>query len=116
LKIQEIDTKKKLLQQYTNDLEELNNEYINLMYNGRAPEAQEEYEMAMAEDPNFERNKNLQRNIFNIVLGMAGQILLMLLPMYLILSKWSGFGLVLALLVVIFIVLKKSWWNRLSDY
>lgn len=74
------------------------------------------HEMAMAEDPNFKRNKNLPRNIFNIVLGMAGQVLLMLLPMYLILSKWSGFGLVLALLVVIFIVLKKSWWNRLSDY
>ncbi len=74
------------------------------------------HEMAMAEDPGFERNKNLPINILNVALGMGGQILLMLLPMYLILSKWTGLGIVLALLVVVFVVMKRTWWNRLTDY
>jgi len=52
----------------------------------------------------------------NVGMGIAGQILLTLLPMYFILSKWTGFGVVLALLAVIFIVMKKTWWNRLTDY
>ena len=36
--------------------------------------------------------------------------------MYLILSQWTGLGIVLALLVVVFSVMKRTWWNRLSDY
>ena len=52
----------------------------------------------------------------NVAMGITGQILLTLLPMYFILSKWIGFGIVLALLAVIFIVMKKTWWNRLSDF
>ncbi len=74
------------------------------------------HQMALAEDPNFKKNKNFGINMFNIVLGMAGQLLLMLLPMYLILNKWTGLGIVAALLAVIFIVMKKTWWNKLSDY
>jgi hypothetical protein len=74
------------------------------------------HEMAVAEDPGFQKNPNLGVNILNVVLGMGGQILLMLLPMYLILNKWTGLGVVLALLVVVFAVMKRTWWNRLTDY
>ncbi len=74
------------------------------------------HEMAVAEDPGFEKNKNLGINILNIFMGMSGQIMLMLLPMYLIFSNWTGLGVVLALTVVIFIVMKRTWWNRLTDY
>jgi len=65
-------------------------------------------EMAIAEDPNFQRNKNFKINMLNLILGISGQILLMLLPMYLILNKWTGLGMVLAFIVVIFITLKKN--------
>jgi solute:Na+ symporter, SSS family len=74
------------------------------------------HQMAAAEDPSIEANKNLPINIFNIVLGIAGQILLMLLPMYLILNKWTGLGIVLVLTAAIFIVMKRTWWNRLKDF
>ena len=72
--------------------------------------------MAVAEDPSFQANKNLPVNMLNIVLGIGGQILLMLLPMYLILSQWRGLGIVLALTAVIFLVMKRTWWNRLKDF
>ena len=73
-------------------------------------------DIAQQEDPTIERNKNFGINMTNVAMGIAGQILLTLLPMYFILSKWMGFGIVLALLAVIFIVMKKTWWNRLSDF
>ena len=74
------------------------------------------HEMALAEDPNVKANKNLPVNILNLVLGITGQILLMLLPMYLILNKWTGLGIVCALIGVVFIVMKRTWWNRLKDF
>ncbi|HOY06713.1 MAG TPA: Na+:solute symporter [Saprospiraceae bacterium] len=74
------------------------------------------HEMAVAEDPGFEKNPNLGVNILNVILGMGGQVLLMLLPMYLILNKWTGLGVVMGLLVVVFVVMKRTWWNRLTDY
>jgi hypothetical protein len=72
--------------------------------------------MAVAEDPTFQANKNLPVNMLNIVLGIVGQILLMLLPMYLILNQWTGLGIVLALTAVIFLIMKRTWWNRLKDF
>jgi solute:Na+ symporter, SSS family len=71
---------------------------------------------ALEQDPNFERNQNFGNNMLNLGLGIVGQILLMLLPMYLILNKWTGFGIVLVLILGIGIILKRSWWNRLADY
>ncbi len=73
-------------------------------------------EALQAEDPTIEENKNFGINMGNVAMGIAGQILLTLLPMYFILSKWTGFGIVLALLVVIFVVMRKTWWNRLTDF
>jgi len=69
-----------------------------------------------SEDPGIQKNRNFGINMANVVMGITGQILLTLLPMYFILSKWTGFGIVLALLAVIFITMKRTWWNRLTDY
>jgi SSS family solute:Na+ symporter len=69
-----------------------------------------------SEDPGIQKNRNFGINMANVVMGITGQILLTLLPMYFILSKWTGFGIVLGLLAVIFITMKRTWWNRLTDY
>jgi len=74
------------------------------------------HELAMIEDPGIQKNKNFSINMANVGMGIAGQILLTLLPMYFILSKWTGFFVVLGLLAAIFIVMKRTWWNRLSDF
>ncbi|MFP9113874.1 sodium:solute symporter family protein [Flavobacterium sp. RHBU_3] len=74
------------------------------------------HELAQQEDPELQRNKNFGINMANVAMGIAGQILLTLLPMYFILSKWTGFFTVLVLLAVIFAVMKKTWWNRLTDF
>lgn len=74
------------------------------------------HKMAMDEDSSFEKNNNFGINMLNLALGISGQVLLMLLPMYLILNKWTGLGIVVAVLTVIFLIMKRTWWNRLTDY
>ena len=69
-----------------------------------------------SEDPGIQKNRNFGINMANVAMGITGQILLTLLPMYFILSKWTGFGIVLALLAIIFLTMKRTWWNRLTDY
>lgn len=70
----------------------------------------------LQEDPTLEKNKNFKLNMFNVFLGITGQILLTLVPMYLILSRWYALGLVLALFIVIALIMRKTWWKRLTDY
>ena len=73
-------------------------------------------EAAQAQDPTIVENKNFGVNMANVAMGITGQILLTLLPMYFILSKWTGFTIVLVLMMVIVLIMKRTWWNRLTDF
>ncbi|WP_417352263.1 sodium:solute symporter family protein [Flavobacterium alkalisoli] len=73
-------------------------------------------EAAQAQDHSITENKNFGINMVNVAMGITGQILLTLLPMYFILSKWTGFAIVLALMLIIVLIMKKTWWSRLTDY
>ncbi|WP_298141145.1 sodium:solute symporter family protein [Flavobacterium sp.] len=68
------------------------------------------------EDPTLEKNKNFKLNMFNVLLGITGQILLTLLPMYFILSKWFELGIVIGLFAIIAFTMRQTWWKRLTDY
>lgn len=64
----------------------------------------------------IEPNKNIKWNTLNVLLGITGQILLTLLPMYVILSNWSAVSIILAGFLTIAVIMRKTWWNRLSDF
>ncbi|TPG66494.1 sodium:solute symporter family protein [Hymenobacter nivis] len=68
-----------------------------------------------AQDPGFRPNPNFGRNMFNIVLGIVAQLCLTILPMYLLLSQHVPLAITIAILVVVGLILKKTWWERLSD-
>lgn len=72
--------------------------------------------LVVREDPAFEGNKNFKLNMFNVALGIVGQLCLTILPMYLIL--WMKLPLLIAIviLVVILAILKKTWWDKLNEY
>ncbi|MFI5155892.1 MAG: sodium:solute symporter, partial [Chitinophagales bacterium] len=74
------------------------------------------HELILKEDPSFVGNKNFGINAFNIVLGMTGQLCLTILPMYIVL--WLKLPILITALILlgILLVLKKTWWNRLSEY
>ena len=68
-----------------------------------------------AQDPTFQPNRNFRRNAFNIVLGIIAQLCLTILPMYVMLSQHVPLAVVVVVLIIIISILKKTWWNRLSD-
>src|SRR5579871_638795 len=74
------------------------------------------HEMVLAEDPQFIANKNFGITMFNIVLGIIGQLCLTILPMYIVLWLKLPLFITVLILFIIILVLKKTWWNRLGEY
>jgi len=74
------------------------------------------HEKVLREDPSFTGNANFRRNVFNIALGMIGQLCLTLLPMYIVLWLQIPLLITVVLLLIIIMTLKKTWWDRLNEY
>ncbi|QJD96480.1 Na+:solute symporter [Mucilaginibacter robiniae] len=70
----------------------------------------------MIDDPSFQPNRNFKLNMFNVVLGTIAQLCLTILPMYLILMQKMPLLITVALLAIIILILKKTWWDKLKDY
>ncbi|ULC60890.1 Na+:solute symporter [Flaviramulus sp. BrNp1-15] len=69
----------------------------------------------VAEDPNFKKNKDFGRDMFNVVVGIVAQTVLVILPMYIIFRQSMPIYISLAILVVSVLLLKKYWWNKLEE-
>jgi SSS family solute:Na+ symporter len=54
--------------------------------------------------------------MFNVVIGTIAQCCLTILPMYLVLGQHSPLLITIAILAVMMIILKKTWWNKLKEY
>ncbi|MBC7511261.1 MAG: Na+:solute symporter [Ferruginibacter sp.] len=73
------------------------------------------HEKVVAVDPTFIGNKNFKLDMFNVVIGIIGQLCFTLLPMYFILNMQQPLWLTIAAIVVIVFILKRTWWNRLEN-
>ncbi|RYY36168.1 MAG: sodium:solute symporter [Sphingobacteriaceae bacterium] len=73
-------------------------------------------QQVMAEDSTFQPNRNFKLNMFNVVLGIVAQLCLTILPMYLILMLKAPLLITIGILIVIILILKRTWWNKLNDY
>lgn len=71
-------------------------------------------EKVMAEDPSFVPNGDFWRDCFNVVIGIAWQLALTALPIYIVLQNWPNAGIVLAVAVVTSLILKFTWFNKLE--
>jgi solute:Na+ symporter, SSS family len=73
------------------------------------------HQKVVAQDPNFVGNKNFALDMFNVAVGIVGQLCFTLLPMYFILNKQIPLYITIGLIVVIVLILKKTWWNKLEN-
>lgn len=73
------------------------------------------HEQVVADDPSFEPNRRFKLDMFNVVLGIIAQCCLTLLPMYVVLWMKLPLLITIAILAVIVIILKKTWWNKLEN-
>jgi len=67
----------------------------------------------MKEDPAFQPNKDFFRDMFNIAVGTVWQTCFILVAMYLVIRSWRNAFIALVTLGVTFLILKKTWYDRL---
>lgn len=72
------------------------------------------HELVRQDDPTIDKNKNFWRDSGNVVLGVIGQLGLTLLPIYLVLFMFNELIVTVIVLLVVGIILKRTWWDRLS--
>jgi hypothetical protein len=53
--------------------------------------------------------------MFNIVVGTIAQTALVIFPIYIVLKEVVPLGISLAIIAVCFIIMKRTWWDRLPD-
>ena len=66
------------------------------------------------EGSNLKKNTDFGIDMFNIFIGIIGQTVLVILPMYLIFRQEMPFYISLLVIVICGILLKKFWWNSLD--
>ncbi|MEJ8844012.1 sodium:solute symporter family protein [Lacibacter sp. H375] len=72
-------------------------------------------ELVQKEDPSFEPNRRFKLDMFNVVLGIIGQLCMTVLPMYIVLSMHLPLIITIIIMLLIIFILKKTWWNKLED-
>lgn len=73
------------------------------------------HELVVSEDPTFTPNRRFKLDMFNIALGIVAQCCLTILPMYIVLWMKLPLLITIAILTVIVIILKRTWWNKLEN-
>jgi Na+/proline symporter len=68
----------------------------------------------LAEDPGFQRNRDFWRDMFNIVIGIAWQISLVALPLYIVIQQYQRAALTLAVTLGTSAILKRTWFDHLA--
>ncbi len=69
----------------------------------------------MAENPEFQPNRNFKRDMFNVVVGTIAQTALVALPIYIILKDALPIWITIGIALVSAIILKKTWWDTLPE-
>jgi hypothetical protein len=69
-----------------------------------------------AEDPGFQPNRDFWRDAFNVVVGMAWQISLVALPIYIVIKNYQSALIAFAVAASTSVLLKFTWYDRLRRY
>ncbi len=73
------------------------------------------HEKVVAQDPSFRSDANFKLDMFNVVIGTIWQTSLVVIPIYIVLREKLPFFEALAVLVITSFILKKTWWNKLTE-
>jgi len=74
------------------------------------------YEKVIRDNPHFERNMNFYRDMTNVCVGIIWQLMLMVVPIYLVIREFRAMWVAAAVLVITSIILKYNWYDKLEEY
>ena len=73
------------------------------------------FRKVLAADPAFQKNRGAVRDLGNVLVGVVWQTSLVLIPVFVIVFRWTSLWIALAVAVATTYVLKRSWYDRLED-
>jgi len=71
-------------------------------------------EKVCRQNPDFKPNTNFGRDSFNILIGTAWQITLVVMPIYIVIQQWWPAFYAFIAMVVTTYILKKNWFDKLE--
>lgn len=73
------------------------------------------HDKVVAADPAFRKNTDFGRDLFNIVIGIIWQTALVVLPIEVVLLNWKAAAIALGIIILTSAILKRNWYDRLSE-
>jgi Na+/proline symporter len=73
------------------------------------------YKLVIQEDPDFKRNTDFRRDMFNIVAGIIWQTSLIAIPIYIVIQEKVPILTGILILIITSLILKKTWYDKLKD-
>ena len=74
------------------------------------------HDKVLHEHPGLVANKNLRRDMFNVVVGIAWQTALTATGIFLVIEEWMCLLACVAVIAVTSIVLKYNWYDKMEDH
>jgi hypothetical protein len=69
----------------------------------------------VALDPNFKSDANFKLDMFNVIIGTIWQTSLIVIPIYFVIREKLPFFEAVVVLAITSLILKKTWWNKLTE-
>lgn len=73
------------------------------------------YEEVIKENPDFKKNTAFKRDMFNCAIGVAWQMTLILMPMYLVIREMYNMAIAALVFGATTYILKKTWYDKLEN-
>jgi SSS family solute:Na+ symporter len=73
------------------------------------------HEKVLKDNPEFKRNPNFKRDMFNVAIGIIWQTCLIALPIYIVIKENTSVFTTIAILAITSFILKKNWYDKLEE-
>jgi SSS family solute:Na+ symporter len=73
------------------------------------------HELVLKENPDFKKNLDFKRDMFNVLIGLVWQITLVAFPLYIVIKRFDGVAISLAAILATTYILKKNWYDKLQE-
>ena len=73
------------------------------------------HKKVLVEQPGFKKNTNFKRDMMNSIVGIAWQMSMVVMPIYLVIREYISMSVAIAVFLVTSFILKVFWYDRLED-
>jgi SSS family solute:Na+ symporter len=72
------------------------------------------HDKVVAQDNTFVKNTAFKRDMVNVLVGIVWQLMLVIIPIYLVIKQFDSMGIAIVILVLTSVFLRFNWYNKLE--